>query len=136
MDAQDSIWIQSNHPVKCATGLTLNDVNIYSKKGYTTSNKPSMEGCYISWPRAANFNSTGGVTGSTDNTSEGIMIRNASQYPLSLFAEVNDGAMGKLWCTQTSCSLEEVAWDEEIPLNCTPNAGYKFNSDKADKKYV
>ena len=126
MDAQDSIWIQSNHPVKCATGLTLNCVNIYSKKGYTTSNKPSMDGCYISWPRAANFNSTGGVTGSTDNTSEGIMIRNTSQYPLSLFAEVNDGAMGKLWCTQTSCSLEEVAWDEEIPLNCTPNAGYKF----------
>lgn len=124
-DATDSIWIESSLPVKCATGLSFHDVNIYSKKGYVTSNTPELSNCYIAWPRAANFNNTGGVKNSTDNANEGITIRNINQYPLSLFAEINDGDMGRLWCGNTSCT-ENPIWDEEVELNCTPFTGYKF----------
>ena len=123
----DSIVVHSEREVYCKTGLTLDDATIFSQSGFKTSNTPVItennlgKSCYIAWPRAASFTSTGGVSGSTDNTNQGVLVLGNSRHPLPYFVEPNDESMG--YCNPSSF---ETNYGRALNIKANPNSGYQF----------
>ena len=124
----DSIILESKLPLFCKTGLTLDDATIFSRGGFKTSNTPVItensfgKSCYIAWPRAASFNSTGGVTGSTDNANNGVLVlENTYAHSIPYTVEVNDESMG--YCTPSSY---EATYGRNLSIKANPNSGYQF----------
>ena len=123
----DSIVIHSEREVYCKTGLTLDDATIYSQSGFKTANTPVItdnnlgKSCYIAWPRAASFNSTGGVTGSTDNANNGVLVLENSRHLIPYTVEPNDEAMG--YCNPSSF---ETNYGRALNIKANPNSGYQF----------
>ena len=127
----DSIVIHSEREVYCKTGLTLDNATIYSQSGFKTANTPvittaiyddkELQTCYVAWPRAGVFNSTGGIQGSTDNVNQGVLVCERSRHPLPYFVEPNDESMG--YCNPSSF---EINYGRALNIKANPNTGYKF----------
>lgn len=127
----DSIVIHSEREVYCKTGLTLDNATIYSQSGFKTANTPvittatyndeEFQTCYVAWPRAGVFNSTGGIQGSTDNVNQRVLVCERSRHPLPYFVEPNDESMG--YCNPSSF---ETNYGRALHINANPNTGYKF----------
>ena len=123
----DSIVVHSEREVYCKTGLTLDDATIFSQSGFKTSNTPVItennlgKSCYIAWPRAASFTSTGGVSGSTDNTNQGVLVLGNSRHLIPYTVEPNDESMG--YCNPSSF---ETNYGRALNIKANPNSGYQF----------
>ena len=124
----DSIILDAKLPLYCKTGLTLEDATIFSRGGFKTSNTPVItdnnlgKSCYIAWPRAASFNSTGGVTGSTDNANQGVLVlENTYNHSIPYIVEPNDEAMG--YCNPSSYVITH---GKNLSISAHPNDGYQF----------
>ena len=127
----DSIVIHSEREVFCKTGLTLSNTTLFSQAGFKTSNTPvftthklsekDIASSFIAWPRSAQFNSTGGVTGSTDDASKGILLLSSdSRHLLPITIEANDPAMGDV-----NGGMENI-YGLTYPLHAYPKSGYTF----------
>ena len=123
----DSIVVHSEREVYCKTGLTLTEATIFSQSGFKTSNTPEItddnlgKSCFIAWPRAASFNSTGGITGSTDNANQGVLVLENSRHLIPFVVEPNDEAMG--YCNPSSF---ETYYGRTLTIKANPNDGYQF----------
>ncbi len=127
----DSIVVHSEREVFCKTGLTLSNTTLFSQAGFKTSNTPvftthklsekDIASSFIAWPRSAQFNSTGGVTGSTDDASKGILLLSSdSRHLLPITIEANDPAMGDV-----NGGMENI-YGLTYPLHAYPKSGYTF----------
>ena len=118
----DSIVLDAKLPLFCKTGLTLDNATVFSRGGFKTSNTPTLNDCFIAWPRAAQFNSTGGVTGSTDNADNGVLVLDINYlHNIPYTIEPNDEAMG--YCTPTSYVTK---YGQELNIRAYANDGYAF----------
>ena len=127
----DSIVVHSEREVFCKTGLTLSNTTLFSQAGFKTSNTPvftthklsekDIASSFIAWPRSAQFNSTGGVTGSTDDANKGILLLSSdSRHLLPITIEANDPAMGDV-----NGGMENI-YGLTYPLHAYPKSGYTF----------
>lgn len=123
----DSIVVHSEREVYCKTGLTLEGATIFSQSGFKTGNTPVItdgnlgKSCFIAWPRAASFTSTGGVTGSTDNANQGVLVLENSRHLIPFVVEPNDESMG--YCNPSSY---ETNYGRALTIKANPNDGYQF----------